>query len=174
MQKFSLYFTAMVLLLCSSFSFPDKEKINWLTLEQLQEAYAKQPKPILVDLYTSWCGWCKVMDRDTYSKENVAAYINEKYYAVKFNAEQRDSVSFAGKRYGYNSAYQANALAAYLSYGQMSYPTTVFLSSIDAQPAPIPGFLKPAEMEAPLKYFGDGIYKTKTFPEFMKGFSKSW
>ncbi len=174
MQKFNLFLFGAMLLLCSSFLSPKKEKINWITLEQLHEAYAKQPKPILVDLYTSWCGWCKVMDRDTYSKEAVASYVNEKYYAVKFNAEQKDSVLFAGKKYGYNKSYEANGLAAYLSYGQMSYPTTVFLTSIDAQPMPIAGFLKPDEIEAPLKYFGDDIYKTKTFPEFIKGFSKSW
>lgn len=164
----------MMILFCSSFNYKAKEKINWLSLQEFQVAYAKEPKPVLVDLYTSWCGWCKVMDRDTYSKENVATYINQHYYAVKFNAESRDSVSFGGKKYGYNTGLNANGLAVYLAFGQMAYPTTVFLSGINDQPAPIPGFLSPADLEPPLKYFGDGAYKTKTFPEFMQSFTKSW
>jgi hypothetical protein len=67
-----------------------------------------------------------------------------------------------------------NDLAVYLLYGQMSYPSTVFLSSVDAKPAPLPGFLKPKEIEPPLRFFGEGIYKTNNFPEFMKAFKSRW
>ncbi len=170
--KFIIY----ILLFTIAFSFarPTKEKIRWLGTAELQVAYSKTPKPILVDVYTDWCGWCKVMDRETYDKEAVVNYINEHYYAVKLNAESKDTLEWGGKKYGYNPEYKSNELAVYLLYGQMSYPTTVFLSAINAQPAPLAGFLKPKELESPLKFFGDGEYKSKTFPEFMKTFSSSW
>ncbi len=157
-----------------SFSPKKKEKVQWLNVAELKDAYAKNPKPILVDVYTSWCGWCKVMDRETYAKDNVAAYINEHYYAVKLDAESKESLEWNGKNYEYNKEYKSNDLAIYLLYGQMSFPTTVFLSAIDAQPAPLAGYLKPNELEAPLKFFGDGAYKTKNYPDFMKGFTPSW
>ena len=70
-----------------SFISPNKEKINWITVSQLNELYSKNPKPILLDVYTSWCGWCKEMDRTTYKNEKVVKYINEHYYAVRLNAE---------------------------------------------------------------------------------------
>ena len=170
--KFIIY----VLLLSIAFSFinPKKEKIKWLTIAELQAAYNKAPKPILVDVYTNWCGWCKVMDRETYGKDAVVNYINEHYYAVKLNAESKDSLEWNGKKYGYNPEYKSNELAVYLLYGQMSYPTTVFLPAFNAQPAPLAGFLKPKELESPLKFFGDGAYKSKTFQEYMKTFSNSW
>ena len=114
------------------------------------------------------------MDRETYAKDDVAAYINEKYYAVKLDAESKESFEWNGKKYEYKPEYKSNELALYLLYGQLSFPTTVFLSAIDAQPAPMPGYLKPNEIEAPLKFFGDGIYKTKNYPEFMNGFKASW
>ena len=114
------------------------------------------------------------MDKETYGNNAVASYINENYYAVKFNAEIKDSVELGGKKYGYNPAYKANELAVYLLYGRMGYPTTVLLSTIDAQPAPLSGFLKPAELEAPLKFFGDGLYKIQDFPNFMKSFKNNW
>jgi len=175
MQKVRLFIMLLYIsLLLVSFMPPGKEKIRWLSLTELQTAYAKQPKPIIIDVYTSWCGWCKVMDKETYSNDKVAAYINEHFYAVKFNAESRDSAVFNNKKYVFDPAYKANDLAVYLLNGRMGYPTTVLLSALDAQPAPLSGYLKPSELEAPVKYFGEGANKKQDFPTFMKGFAGTW
>ncbi|MBL0357040.1 MAG: DUF255 domain-containing protein [Chitinophagaceae bacterium] len=162
MQKVAVFFIAVIVIVSTlAFTNMKKDKVQWLTVAELQAAYSKNPKPILVDVYTGWCGWCKVMDRETYAKDNVAAYINEKYYAVKLDAESKESFEWNGKKYGYSAQNKSNDLAVYLLYGQMSFPTTVFLPALDAQPAPMAGYLKPNELEAPLKFFGDGAYKTK-------------
>ncbi len=175
MQKVIYFLTSfLILVVAASFIAPKKDKVQWLSVAELQAAYNKNPKPILVDVYTSWCGWCKVMDRETYSKDDVAAYINEHYYAVKLDAETKETLVWSRKEYGYNAAYKSNDLAIYLLGGQMSYPTTVFLTALSAQPAALPGYQKPKELEAPLKYFGDGIYKTKNFQEFNSAFTASW
>jgi thioredoxin-related protein len=175
MQKVKCFFILGTVFLSSvSFLTPAKEKIKWLSFDELKLAYKKQARPILFDVYTDWCGWCKVMDKDTYSKDDVAAYINTHYYAVKFNAESTDSVSFGNKKYGYNPVTRSNDLAMYLLFGQMSFPTTVFLSAVEARPAPLAGFLKPSELEAPLKYFGDGAFQKQNFNEFMQSFKASW
>lgn len=175
MQKV-IKFVVFLLFLSVTWSFiiPKKEKINWLSVAEFNKVYSKSPKPILVDVYTDWCGWCKVMDRETYEKEAVVKYINEHYYAVKLNAESKDSLEWGGKKYGYNKEYKSNELAVYLLYGQMSFPTTVFLPAADAQPAPLAGFLKPKELESPLKFFGEGAFKTQTFQEYMKTFNGTW
>ena len=158
----------------SSFNEPAKEKINWINMRQLNELYYDNPKPILVDVYTDWCGWCKEMDRTTYANGKLAAYINKYYYAVKLNAESPDSMLFNKKSYGYDSRNKSNELAAFLLFRRMEFPTTVFLSAIDAQPAPLAGYMKAREMEAPLKYFAEGANQTKTFVEFNKGMKKQW
>lgn len=174
MQKVKYFFILISIFILSTAHYATKEKINWITFAELEKAYAGNPKPVLIDVYTNWCGWCKVMDKQTYANEKVAKYINENYYAVKFNAESTDSISFAGKTYGYDVANRANQLAIYLLYGRLEFPSTVFLSAPGAQPAPLSGFLKPAEIEAPLKFFGNGAYKTQTFPEFIKVLKKDW
>jgi len=175
MQKVIVFFISTALVIgFTSFRIPGKEKIQWLSIAEMQVAYKKNPRPILVDVYTDWCGWCKVMDKETYSNSKVAAYINEKYYAVKFDAESRDSTELNGIKYGFNQQNKVNEMAVYLMYGQLSYPTTVFLASLEAKPAPLPGYLKPKEIESPLKFFGEGVYKSKNFPEYMKSFKTSW
>lgn len=79
-------------LFLTSFHIPEKEKLKWLAHTELQSAFAKQPRPIIIDVYTDWCGWCKVMDRETYSNEKVIGYLNKNFYAVKFNAESKAEV----------------------------------------------------------------------------------
>ena len=167
-------FSFCIAIVFTSFTKPNAEKINWITLDQLSIAYTKEPKPILIDIYTSWCGWCKEMDRTTYKNDKLAAYVNAKYYAVKFDAESRAALTFNGKQYKYNAQYKTNDLAIYLTGGQLSYPTTVFMSGISAQPAPLPGYMKPKQMEAPLKYFGEKADKTETFVVFSKKMKAEW
>jgi uncharacterized protein YyaL (SSP411 family) len=174
MQKLIFFIAATFTLASLSFAPAKKDKVQWLTVAEFQEAYAKDPRPVLVDIYTHWCGWCKVMDKETYSNNKVADYINDHYYAVRLDAETKDSITWGDKKFGFNSAYKVNDLAMYLSYGQMSFPTTVFLTDINAQPAPLAGFLKPSELEPPLKYFGDGFYKSQNFSDFQKKFTTTW
>jgi thioredoxin-related protein len=168
------FFSFCIAIISLSFTAPSKEKINWITLEELNTAYAKEPKPVLIDIYTSWCGWCKEMDRTTYKNDKLSAYVNAKYYAVKFDAESKATLTFNGKQYKYNAKYRTNDLAIYLTGGQLSYPTTVFMSGINAQPAPLPGYMKPKQMEAPLKYFGEKADKTETFVVFSKKMKAEW
>lgn len=158
----------MITVFSVSYTITGKEKIRWITVAQLNGLYANNPKPILIDLYTDWCGWCKEMDRTTYKNEKLSAYINEHYYAVKYNAESRDSISFNNQAYGFNKKFGTNDFSMYLTFGRLEYPTTVFLSSINARPAPLSGYLKPKEMEAPLRYFVERLDETQSFVEFNK------
>ena len=156
-----------------SFNHSPKEKVNWISFAELEKAYAIKPKPIIVDLYTNWCGWCKEMDRVTYNNAKVAAYINENYYAVKYNAESTDSVVFNKIKYGFNKAAKTNELALQLSFGERSYPNTIFLAALNARPAPLSGYMKPKEIEAPLRYFAEKKGE-ETFVEFNRRMKANW
>ncbi len=157
-----------------SFIEPPKARINWISLSKLNEVYAANPKPILVDVYTDWCGWCREMERITYHNKKLVAYVNQHYYAVKLDAESPDSLVFNNRQFGYNATEKTNELAAFLLSNRMEFPTTVFLPAMDAQPAPLAGYMNAREMEAPLKYFAEGSYRSKTFIEFNKGFKGEW
>ncbi|WP_165836354.1 thioredoxin family protein [Taibaiella soli] len=152
----------------------DSTEIHWLTLDQVQEAMKKQPKKVYMDVYTDWCSWCKVMEKKTFTNTNVIRYMNQKFYAVRLNAEQKDSIRFLGKLYGFVPEYRANQLAVDILHGQMSYPTSVIFEENFLQPQPIPGYLDVPNMEMILKYLGENTYKTVPFPDYQQGFKATW
>src|SRR5438045_154145 len=128
MYKFILILTGCFILCSSSrFTFSD-EKLDWMKLEDVSSKIKEQNKPVLIDLYTDWCGWCKVMDKKTYSKQKVIDYINEHFYAAKVNAETKDPISWRNKTYSFNSTYRLNDFALYVTNGQAGFPTTVIIA----------------------------------------------
>jgi len=152
----------------------DSTEIHWMTLDQVQEAMKKEPKKVYMDIYTDWCSWCKVMEKKTFSNANVIRYMNQKFYAVRLNAEQKDSIRFLGKMYGFVPEYKANQLAVDILHGQMSYPTSVIFEENFLQPQPVPGYLDVSNMEMILKYLGENTYKTVPFPDYQQGFKATW
>lgn len=150
-----------------------KESVNWISFADLEKQYAIEPRPVIIDVYTTWCGWCRHMDKTTYSQKDVVTYINTKYYAVKFDAEGRQPIHFKGRKFVYNPQYRVHELAIYLTNRNLNFPHTIFLSDLKAPPAPLSGYLKPAEIEKPLKFFGDSAYLTMNYPEFERTIGKS-
>ncbi|QEE49234.1 DUF255 domain-containing protein [Flavobacterium alkalisoli] len=75
------------------------QEIKWMTFDEAQAAQKKSPKPIFMDVYTDWCGPCKILDKQTFHDPKVIEFISKNYYAVKFNAEGQPDVTYKGKKY---------------------------------------------------------------------------
>lgn len=143
MKKYFLFaFLGAAFLSLVAFGLSPKEvaisetKINWYTLEEAIQANQKSEKKFFIDIYTDWCGWCKVMDKKTFQDPAVIKHLNENFYAVKFNAEQQNPITFKGKEYefmpgGRNGIHK---LAYTLLDRQASYPSFVVLdANLDRQ-----------------------------------------
>lgn len=148
------------------------QEINWMSLEKAVEAQKTNPKKIIVDAYTVWCGPCKMLDKNTFSNKDVADYINKNFYPVKFNAEGNESINFNGKKYenpGFNPNSSGRNTPHELSglFGVRAYPTLVYLDESANLIAPIPGYQSPKQLELYLKLFGTDDYKNiKSQEEF--------
>jgi len=72
-----------------------------VSFEEAKQAAAKEHKVIMVDFYTTWCGWCKVLDKNTYTDANVTKITDAKFIPVKIDAEKGEGIELA-KKYGIN------------------------------------------------------------------------
>ncbi|CAM1333984.1 thioredoxin family protein [Tenacibaculum aestuariivivum] len=165
----------VVVLAIISVGVKAQEKVNWLTFEEAIEKSSSNPKPILVDLYTDWCGWCKKMDKTTYKNNIIVKYINDNYYAVKMDGEGKDDISFNGKIYKYvqQGKSKYHELAAAIMKGKMSYPSTAFFDPEKRLIQTVPGYLTEAKFEKILAYFTKDAYKTVEWPDFEKSFKSA-
>jgi len=134
------------------------------------ERSKKEKRLVFIDVYTDWCGWCKVMDKNTFSEPEVARILNEKFYAVKFNAEQREDVQFDGKTFKFQAYGNGGTheLAAALLNNRLSYPTVVFLDENFAMIQPLPGYQKAPEFHKVIQYIGEGHFRKMKWPEWQK------
>lgn len=176
MVKNSKFILIGLIVILSSFKVKvtTHDKLEWLNMSELKQKMKSDPKPALIDLYTNWCYWCKVMDKKTYTNSKVIAYIKDHFYAVKLDAETKDIIEWKNSSYNYNANYKVNDFTMYVTSGQPGFPTTVIFPDDHSEPISIQGFLEPKELEPILKYFGEGDYKTKSFEVFKTTFKSAW
>ncbi len=149
---------------------PAEGPVKWMTIQEAETACKAKPKKILIDVYTDWCGWCKRMDANTFSNPTVAEYLNEKYYCVKLNAEQKEDIVFLGQTFKFVASGRGgyNQLAFELLQGRLSYPTIAFMDENFYFIQPIPGYQTPEQMYPILRYFGTDAFRNQGWEDFQK------
>jgi len=160
------------------------QEINWLTLEDAVELQQKEPRKIIMDFYTNWCGPCKMLDSRTFKNKDVSSYINENYYAVKFNAEGNEVVNFNGNefknpKYDPAKANRRNYPHELSGYFRVNaFPTIVFLDEDKRLITQVKGFQTPQQLEIYLKLFHSNDYKNFKSQEdanaYFKSFKPEW
>jgi thioredoxin-related protein len=142
--------------------------VQWMTFEEAVQKSKTEKRKIFIDVYTDWCGWCKVMDKKTFNDPAVAKILNEKFYPVKFNAEQKEDVVFNGNTFKFipSGASGVHQLAAALLNNQLSYPTVVFLDEGFNMIQPLPGYREAPEFHKIVQFIGEDFYKTMKWQEW--------
>jgi thioredoxin-related protein len=150
--------------------------VKWMTFAEAVEKSKTEQRKFIIDVYTDWCGWCKVMDKNTFNDPQVAKLLNEKFYAVKFDAEQKEDVVFNGTTFKFvpSGAKGYHQLAAALLNNQLSYPTVVFLNENFEIIQPLAGYRKAPEFHKIAQFIGEGHYKSVKWDEWENRYASPY
>jgi len=175
MNKFKLLF---VLVLLSTANLTAQE-INWISIEDAVKKQKKNPKKIMMDVYTLWCGPCKMLDKNTFQNPDVAKYVNEYFYAVKFNAEGGEEVKYKDRVFknpGYDASLTGrNSSHEFAAALQISaYPTIVFFDEEANTIMPLTGYQSPNQLEIYLKLFESDEHKNISTQEEWSKYQKEF
>jgi len=137
-----------------------EKKVAWMAFDAAAERAKKENKHMIVDVYTTWCGWCKVMDRQTYSNADVAAYLTENFVLAKVNGESSAELHFKGE------VMTERAFAR--KVGVTGFPTTYFLKPDADIIGGAPGFIPPDNFMIYAKYVSTRWYEKGSPQDYMK------
>ncbi len=137
-----------------------EKKLPWLAFDAAAEQAKKENKHMIVDVYTTWCGWCKVMDRQTYGNSAVASYLTQNFVLAKVNGESSAEIHWKGK------VMTERAFAR--SVGVTGFPTTYFLKPDADIIGGAPGYIPPDNFIIYAKYVSTKWYEKGTPLEYLK------
>lgn len=145
-------------------------EIKWYTWNEAYELSQKTPKKVFIDLYTDWCGWCKKMDATTFKDPQVVKYLNEHFYPVKFNAEQREAIVFNNNTFEFVEAGRrgVHQLAYALLDGRLGYPAFVMLDESFARIMISPGFKQTPQLMQELQFAKEEKYKVMSWEDYSR------
>ena len=149
-----------------------QQVVKWYSVAEAMTLYKENPKKIMIDVFTDWCGWCKKMDRETFNHPVIAKYLKENFYPVKFNAESLDPIDFNGQKFinentGNRSAHQ---FAVALLKGQLSFPSIAYFTEKLEFMGAMPGYKSADQLEVILTFIAQDKFKTMTLEEYQKTF----
>lgn len=139
--------------------------LSWRDWDAGVKEARRQKRIVLVDVYTDWCGWCKRMERDVYSRPEVRDYLQRTFVTVKLDAEADTPGLYQGKATTWRS------LAA--QFGVSGYPTTVFLRPQGDYITRVPGYVPAERFLDVLRYIGDGhLDRGVSFEDYLSRAAK--
>lgn len=163
----------LILLFAAKENQSQNQTVNWITMEQALKETNFDPKPIFVYFYTKNCGWCRKMETETLTNQNIINYLNTNYYSVKLASESTDTVlafnhTFVNQQLGKNTPHD---FVAYFLKGELLFPACTFLNSNKELILNAKGYRKPLEFMALLIYLKNNHFiQQPDFNQYLKTF----
>jgi len=128
-------------------------EVQWMRYDEGLAKAKADDKHVMVDFSTSWCVYCKKMDRETFAKPDVIALLNENFVSIKVDGDSKQELDIEGYKITEKDLTKKE-------YGVRGYPAFWFLKSDGTKLAQIKGYRPKDYMVEALTYIMEKKYDT--------------
>ncbi len=122
--------------------------IQWYSYDEGMQRGKAENKKVFLVFDADWCRYCLKMEKETFAKPTVIAYVNRNFIPISVNSDNQPDIV---------EKYKVRGL-----------PTTWFISETGEPIASRPGYIAPDEMLKILKFFGTDSYRTMSYNAFLE------
>ncbi len=137
-----------------------QNSLQWKTFDAGFTEAKKTGKKVMVDVFTTWCVWCKRLDKNVYGDPKIAEYLHEHYVTVKLNPETNTTVTYK------DTAYSAAQFAQ--GFGVTGYPTIIFFEPDGTPIDRLGGYVDASHFLPIIQFIGEDFFKTMSWQDFQK------
>ena len=138
---------------------PKATELQWTNLETAVAKGAEHKKPVMVDVYTDWCGWCKKMDKEVFADPAVSEVLGKHFALAKVNGESRETFTFKGEK--------TDGVGIARGFGVRGYPAIIFLDSDGDMLTMIPGFVNAEKFLPIVLFIGTREFEKMEWPAYL-------
>jgi thioredoxin-related protein len=74
-------------------------QLNTYSFEQIDSLQHNQHRKTIVFIHTDWCKYCQAMKNSTFKNKEVVKTLNENFYFVTLNAEEKQPIVLNRKKF---------------------------------------------------------------------------
>ena len=139
--------------------------VRWITFEDAVKKSKTEKRPVFIDVYTDWCGWCKKMDKEVFTHPDVAEVLTSRFTLAKVNGESKESITYKGQK--------TDGVGIARGFGVRGYPSIIFLDSKGDMLTMIPGFMDAEKFLPVVLFIGNKEYEKMEWEAYLAGYTAS-
>ena len=132
----------------------------WPTFDEAVTSAARSGKPVLVDIYSPWCGWCRKMQEEVYGNTTLVEYVKEHFEYGRLNIDDGET------QHNFRE-YELTSQELGYALGAQGTPTTVFLEEDGKYITRLDGYWSLEPFGKALQYIGSGAYRSQLYEDYV-------
>jgi len=139
----------------------DTNEIRWYHYDEGLKLAKETGRPMMINFTTSWCGYCKKMNRTTFKETEVIKALNGDFVSIKVDCESNLELDVKGYKITERNLSKTE-------YGVRGYPTYWFLKSDASRIGPLSGYQDTYRLLDILFYIKNELSEKMKYDEYLK------